>query len=70
MRETHVEPQVQRIRAEIEQSGESILQQTDLTALCRSEISEYRWNVLAKIAISEGWSFTFFPDGRVRFARL
>ena len=31
---------------------------------------ERQWNLIAKIAINEHWSFTFFPDGRVRFAKL
>jgi hypothetical protein len=70
VRDTQVEPQVQKIRADIAQSGESILEHKELRALCQTEISEHRWNVLARIAIDEGWSFTFFPDGRVRFAKL
>lgn len=71
MHDAGVEPQVQQIRYTIEQFGESILSPKELTALCKGEISgEHRWNVIANIAINERWSFTFFPDGRVRFAKL
>ena len=59
------------MRAEIEQSGESLLGRGELNLLCMGEISEdHRWNVIAQIAINEGWSFTFFPDDSVRFAKM
>ena len=59
------------MRAEIEQSGETLLEPGELNLLCGGEISaDHRWNMIAKIAISEGWSFTFFPDDSVRFAKL
>jgi hypothetical protein len=28
------------------------------------------WEAISKIAMSEGWSFTFLPNGSVCFARL
>lgn len=39
--------------------------------LCpEGESATNQWNAIAKIAIDEGWSFTFFPNGSVRFAKL
>lgn len=59
------------MRTEIEQRGETLLQPDELNLLCLGEISDARrWNRIAEIAISEGWSFTFFPDARVGFAKL
>jgi hypothetical protein len=59
------------MRTEIEQSGETLLEPGELNLLCLSEISDdYRWNIIAEIAINEGWSFTFFPDDSVRFAKM
>lgn len=59
------------MRAEIQQSGESLLGCGELNLLCLGELSENRrWNMIAEIAMNEGWSFTFFPDDSVRFAKL
>lgn len=59
------------MRSEIEQSGESLLEPGELNLLCQGEISEdHRWKTIAEIAINEGWSFTFFPNDSVRFAKL
>lgn len=59
------------MRAEIEQSGETLLEFSELNLLCRGEILERdRWKVVVEIAINEGWSFSFFPDGSVRFSKL
>ena len=59
------------MRTEIEQSGETLLEPGELNLLCLDEVSDdYRWNIIAEIAINEGWSFTFFPDDSVRFAKL
>ena len=59
------------MRAEIEQAGETLLEPFELNLLCNGEISDdHRWNTIAEIAIKEGWSFTFFPDDSVRFAKL
>jgi hypothetical protein len=39
--------------------------------LCPDEIPpSNQWNAIAKIAMSEGWSFTYFPNGSVAFANL
>jgi hypothetical protein len=68
-RATH--PRIQKIRSDIEHSGESLLEPGELNLLCKGQISEdHRWNTIAEIAITEGWSFTFFPDDSVRFAKL
>lgn len=59
------------MRAEIERSGETLLEPGELNLLCRGEISDdHRWKIIAEIAINERWSFTFFPDDSVRFAKL
>jgi len=59
------------MRSEIEASGESLLEPGEFSLLFQDEISEdYRWKTIAEIAINEGWSFTFFPDDSVRFAKL
>jgi hypothetical protein len=59
------------MRAQIEQSGETLLDPGELNLLCSGEIfAGHRWKSIAEIAINEGWSFTFFPDDSVRFAKL
>jgi hypothetical protein len=66
-----VDPRVQRMRAEIERAGESLLRPSELNLLHVSDLSENeRWETIAAIAIHEGWSFTFLPDNTVRFAKL
>jgi hypothetical protein len=71
MHDRAVDPRVVRMRSEIEQSGETLLEPGELNLLCRNEISDdRRWNLIAELAINEGWSFTFFPDDSVRFAKL
>ena len=65
------DPRIQRMRAEIEQSGETLLEPGELNLLHRGELSEdQRWKTITEIAINEGWSFTFFPDDTVRFSKL
>lgn len=59
------------MRAEIERSGETMLDPDELNLLCRGEILDGdQWKRVAEIAVNEGWSFTFFPDDSVRFAKL
>ena len=59
------------MRAEIERSGETLLGPDELNLLCCGEILDFhRWKMVAEIAVNEGWSFTFFPDDSVRFAKL
>lgn len=48
-----------------------MLEPGELKLLYQGELSEdLRWKTIAEIAINEDWSFTFFPDNRVRFAKL
>ena len=64
-------PQIQRMRADIERSGETLLEPGELDLLRGGELlQDQQWKMIAEIAMSEGWSFTFFPDNRVRFAKL
>lgn len=71
MHDRAVHPRVQKMRTEIEQVGETLLEPGELNLLCKGELSEdHRWNTIAEIAINEGWSFTFFPDDSVLFAKL
>lgn len=71
MHDRAVHPRIQEMRSEIERSGESLLEPGELSLLCQGEVSEdCRWTTVAEIAINEGWSFTFFPDDSVRFAKL
>jgi hypothetical protein len=59
------------MRAEIERTGETLLDPDELNLLCQGEIPDFsRWKMVAEIAVNEGWSFTFFPDDSVRFAKL
>ena len=59
---------VRRIRREIEEAGEAIVGEGELEACAGA--SRGQWDVLATMAIEEGWTFTFFPNGSVRFAKL
>lgn len=71
MKARAVDPRIQRMRAEIEQSGETLLRPDELNLLGRGEILDrHRWQIVAGIALCEGWSFTFFPDDSVRFSKL
>lgn len=62
--------QVATIREEIRIHGESIADCAKLLVLCPDVAISGQWGEIAKIAISEHWSFTFFPNGDVRFAAL
>jgi hypothetical protein len=59
------------VRQEIQEHGESVVGCAELRVLCPDEVpASTQWNAIAKIAKSEGWSFTYFPDGSVAFANL
>jgi hypothetical protein len=59
------------MRHEIEECGESTVGCEELSALCPdAALQSSRWDVIAKIAIGEHWSFTLFPDNSVCFAKL
>jgi len=62
--------QVEVIRAEILAAGESIASCENLLLLCPDVAISGQWGEIAKIAIAEGWSFCFYPNGDVRFANL
>ena len=62
--------QVATIRAEILAHGESIANCPKLLVLCPDVSISGQWGEIAKIAIGEQWSFSFFPNGDVRFANL
>lgn len=63
--------QIERMRRDIQARGECIVHYNELCALCADVPPPINyWEAVAKIAIDERWSFTFFPDRSVRFARL
>lgn len=62
--------QIATIREEILERGESIANCPQLLVLCPDVAISGQWGEVAKIAIVEHWSFTFFPNGDVRFANL
>ena len=70
MEETPLNIQIIAIREEILACGESIANCAKLLVLCPEVAISGQWGEIAKIAISESWSFTFFPNGDVRFASL
>lgn len=61
---------IRRIRHEIEEAGEAIVGEKELQAYAGGGTGRSQWDVIAKMAIAEGWTFTFFPNGSVRFAKL
>jgi len=59
------------MRRAIEDIGESIVGCDELRVLGDDEVlASNQWDAIARIAITEKWSFTYFPDGSVRFANL
>ena len=62
--------QVVTIRDEIRAYGESIATCGTLILLCPHVAISGQWGEIAKIAIAEKWSFSFLPNGDVRFANL
>jgi hypothetical protein len=70
MEEAKLNTQIAAIREEILAYGESIANCAKLLLLCPEVAVSGQWGEIAKIAISESWSFTFFPNGDVRFAKL
>jgi len=59
------------MRDEIQANGETIVGCHEIQILCADNVSANgQWNTIAKIAVNEHWSFTFFPNGSVRFAKL
>jgi hypothetical protein len=65
-----LESQIEKMRRDVQARGECIVPYDEIRALCAKAIpSRNQWEEIAKIAIDEGWSFTFFPDRSVRFAK-
>lgn len=63
--------QVERVRQDIQEHGESIVGCEELRVLCPDEVPvSTQWSAIARIAKGEGWSFTYFPNGNVGFANL
>ena len=63
--------QVETVRQEIQEYGESVVGCAELRVLCPDEVpASTQWNAIARIAKSENWSFTYCPDGCVSFAKL
>jgi hypothetical protein len=66
-----LESQIETMRHDVQDRGECIVRYNELSALCAHALPpRNQWEEIAKIAIDEGWSFTFFPDRSVRFAKL
>ena len=66
-----LESQIETMRHDVQLRGECIVPYGELSALCKEAVPpRNQWEEIAKIAIDEGWSFTFFPDRSVRFAVL
>ncbi len=65
-----LEVQIGKIRAEIRDYGESIVGPDQLRILYDGASIKNEWNALAAISIKEGWSFTMFPAGSIRFAQF
>ena len=68
--EAMLNTQLAAIREEIRIQGESIANCGKLLVLCPDVAISGQWGEIAKIAIDEHWSFTFLPNGDVRFAPL
>jgi hypothetical protein len=63
--------QVEKIRDEIQQHGESYVGKEELFLLCPDQVSNAQeLNGIAQIAEWENWTFEYFPSGSVRFTRL
>jgi hypothetical protein len=63
--------QVDKIRAEIRQHGESQVGCEELTSLCRNEVSDAKQlRGISEIAEWERWTFEYLADGSVRFSNL
>ena len=68
--QSELDAQIATIRAEIAAHGESIATCGTLILLCPHVAISGQWGEIARIAIAERWSFSFFPNGDVRFANL
>jgi hypothetical protein len=63
--------QVDKIRAEIRQYGESYVGKDELFLLCPDEVSNAQELIgISEIAEWERWTFEYLPSGSVRFSNL
>jgi hypothetical protein len=62
--------QVATIREKILARGESLANCAKLLVLCPDVAISGQWGEIANITIAERWSFSFFPNGDVRFPNL
>ena len=63
--------QVDQIRAEIREHGESYVGKDELFLLCPDEISNAQELIgISEIAEWERWTFEYLPSGNVRFTSL
>ena len=63
--------QVDKIRAEIRQCGESYVGKDELFLLCPDEVSNAQELIgISEIAEWERWTFEYLPSGSVRFTHL
>lgn len=62
--------QLEKIRGEIRDTGESLFSCERLHLLFPETLASGHWDAISKMAMTEGWSFTFLPNGSVSFARL
>ena len=63
--------QVDKIRADIRERGESRVGCEELSLLCRNEVSDdQQLRGISEIAEWERWTFEYLPDGSVRFSNL
>jgi hypothetical protein len=68
---TDIGAQVEKMRADIRQYGESRVGCNELHLLCHSEVSpRQELNGIAQIAEWERWTFEYLADGSVRFKSL
>jgi hypothetical protein len=66
-----LQSQIEEMRHDVQLRGECIVRYHELRALCADALPpRNQWEEIARIGINEGWSFSFFPDQSVRFARL
>lgn len=66
----HEKTFVDKIRQEIEDRGSCVVTRTESRMLWGGLSAADDWNAIAGLAIAEHWSFTFLPDGSVRFANF
>jgi hypothetical protein len=62
--------QVDKMRADIQQCGESHVGCPELKLLCPETSAQEEKNGVEQIAEWERWTFEYLPDGSVRFSPL